>query len=160
MTFSLSIQELDIGLSGAAPGLFNVLHLGNSLSTTTEYIGYFGAGAIAQAFNSNTVSDSLTLGLAASTAGAYTLTGGTLTIGNRLFVGNQGTGVFTQSGGTTTVADTVELGFTNTGSGSYALNGTGVLKAADEQVGYNGTGAFTQGGGARTRQSRSPLVIT
>ncbi len=138
----------------AAPRLFNVLHLGNSLSTTTEYIGYAWSRSDSQAFDSNTVSDSLTLGLAASTAGApYAHRRNLLTIGNRLFVGNQGTGVFTQSGGTTTVADTLELGFTNIGSGSYTLNGTGVLKAADEQVGYNGTGSFTQGGGANTTKS-------
>src|SRR5258708_35287647 len=54
LDLGLTIQQLDIGLIGAAPGQFDVLNLGN-LSAGSENIGSNGAGVVTHAGGSVSV---------------------------------------------------------------------------------------------------------
>ena len=85
-------------------------------------------------------------------AAPYSLSGGSLTVGDYEAVGYSGTGSFTQSGGTHTVT-ALYLGTDAGASGSYTLSdsGSGSLSVGgNEYIGYSGTGTFTQTGGSNT----------
>ncbi|VAW73276.1 hypothetical protein MNBD_GAMMA15-659 [hydrothermal vent metagenome] len=122
-------------LGGSATALFTGLIVGN-----------VGTGVFAQTGGTNTVADSLIIGAEAGGVGTYTLSGGTLTVGDIVSrvgvvdVGRWGTGSFTQEAGTvnTVYGDLFisrkagPLGAPSTGT--YTMNG-GTLNADRIEVG-------------------------
>ena len=144
-----SFAELSIGLSGAGLGQFNTLSIASTgLTVGLEQIGALGAAAVNQSGGFNTSKTELRLGQGASDLGSYTLTGGSLSVNQVLYLGNAGSGVFSQSGGTNTVSGGLQIGFASTANGSYLLNGTGSLTVfGGENIGASGIGSFNQSDG-------------
>jgi hypothetical protein len=82
-------------------------------------------------------------------AGAYELSGGTLST-FRARIGNKGAGTATQSGGLLSAPQFVSLGDEASGSGRYSLSGSGVINTVEFDVGYFGAGTMEQSGGTVT----------
>ena len=86
-----------------------------------------------------------------SGTGAFTQTGGAISVGSLYLGYNTGdVGTFVQSGGTNVLGSlgALYLGYGSGSNGNYILSGSGLLSAANnEYVGYSGSGAFTQTGG-------------
>ncbi len=121
------------------------------LSASSEYVGYYGAGAFIQSGGSNTIGANGRLYVGAYGSGTYDLSGsGTVTAAGETVGTSAGTGAFSQSGGTNNVgslyvAPRYAPGVG--GSGAYTLSGSGVLAANTEYVYGDGTGTFVQTGG-------------
>ena len=84
------------------------------------------------------------LGYKSGASGTYSLSGGSLSLGNT-YLGYSGSGNITQSGGTSTIGY-LSLGDRSGGSGTYNLI-AGPLSAWSEYVGNSGAGSFTQSAG-------------
>jgi hypothetical protein len=146
---------LIVGESPGAAGTYNLS--GGSINLNTEEIGWQNTAGntalFAQTGGTNTILTSgiLTLGVAPSTSGTYTLGGSgalVLNSGASLIVGWVGTGLFTQSGGAVTGSGaTLIVGNNGGSSGTYNLSG-GSLAMLAEDIGLSGSGAFLQTGGA------------
>ncbi len=136
---------------------------GGQLTTSNEYVGYYGAGGFAQSAGMNQISNGLYLGYNAGSSGTYTLTGlGQLSAwwDNGECVGCSGTGTFTQSGGTNAISYDLWLGYNSGSSGTYSLSGSGQLSVSIyEVVGYSGTGTFTQSGGTNTIRNTASSIF-
>jgi fibronectin-binding autotransporter adhesin len=74
--------------------------------------------------------------------------------GAYVLVGNAGSGAFTQTGGTVSIEGTLTLGASAGGSGTYDLSGTGTLLEAEHVV--IRTGTFTQSAGRVSIDTNSP----
>jgi len=123
------------------------------LSAVHEHIGLSGTGTFTQTGGANTASDGLYVGgEGAGSKGTYTISDGTLDIGNVLSIGEGGTGTFTQTGGTVTASSSdFVLGGGHTGiggSGTYNYDG-GILDLGDvlDVTSEVGQAEFNQGGG-------------
>ena len=83
--------------------------------------------------------------------GAYSLSGGSLSVNGAQYVGEAGTGGFSQTGGTSMISSDLVLGDQSGSTGSYTLSSTGSLVVGGSiYVGNNGVGNFTQTGGTNT----------
>jgi hypothetical protein len=120
-------------------GTMALAQAGDTLTAGTEFIGYAGAGSVAQSGGIHNVG-TLTLGARVGAAGAFTLSGGTLAS----TVVNINTGSSLVQTGGTHQAGTVIVGARAGGSGSYTLGG-GTLTAADLRVQNNGVLTFNAG---------------
>ena len=120
---------------------------GGSVSSSYQYIGSGGTGALGQSGGANTVTNALYLGSGTGSSGTYTLSGNGLLSVASGYVGNSGSGTFTQSGGTHAVTGSLYLGYGAGSVGTYALSGSGLLSAPSGYIGNSGAGAFTQSGG-------------
>jgi hypothetical protein len=123
-------------------------------ANVTEYIGYNNAGSFTQSGGTNTVppywlGGNVYLGYNPGSVGAYTLSGGTITVtGGGEFVGYSGVGLFAQSGGmNSTPRSAIYLGYNAGSTGTYTLSG-GTLSTGGEYVGYQGAGSLNQTGEA------------
>ena len=128
---------------------------GGSLSASTEYLGYFGAGSLAQSGGAHAVSSNLYLGYYGGSSGTYNLGSNGLLTASSEAIGYSGSGNFTQTGGTHAVSSCLMLGSNSNlalgskSSGNYLLNG-GSLSTGYEIIGEFGTGSFTQSGGTNS----------
>ena len=92
---------LDVGTFAGAQGTYNLSNAGQVMSNNTEYIGDQGIGLFNQTGGTNTIVGSdkdLFSGFAAGSNGTYSISAGTLTIGDDLIIGGSGTGIMTISG--------------------------------------------------------------
>ncbi len=143
---------LTVGSNQSSDGSYHLSGNG-TLSAYREYIGNSGAGSFTQSGGSNTVIDSMLLGLDVNSTGygSYTMTGGTLQASDgamSIYVGYASSGEFTQSGGQVDLGGgDLVVGEEPASDGSYQLSGTGILSAYREYIGNSGTGNFTQSGG-------------
>jgi hypothetical protein len=116
------------------------------------YVGYSGTGVFNQTGGSNIVNgtNGLYLGSSAGSSGTYTLSGGTLSVTNGVFVseyiGYAGTGVFNQAGGSNSTFR-LDVAYSASASGTCTLAG-GMLSSQHTVVGVSGTGVFIQTGGS------------
>ena len=117
------------------------------------YVGYSGTGTILHSSGGTlTVGSRLYLGFNVGGNGTYDLSVGSL---NTAYanVGQNGMGTFNQTGGSVTISSDGALSVgTNSGSnGTYTLSGAGsTLSAGAALVGGTGTGTFNQSGGTFT----------
>ena len=97
-----------------------------SASFTNENVGTSAGGEIIQSGSTNTVANTLTLGVPAAVTGVYDLSAGTLSVGTGAtqgeIVGESGSGTFTQSGGTNTMSDFLIVGDLAGATGTYSLS--------------------------------------
>ena len=134
---------------------------GNELIGSNGYS--VGQGTFNQSGGTHTVSGNLVLGdqyytyagVTYPNIGAYTLSGGSLTVYGDTTVGNYGTGTFTQSGGTYTIGSAgrsgnLVLGNNGNAVGTYTLSGGSLTVYGYALVGTDGTGTFNQSGGTHT----------
>jgi hypothetical protein len=132
-------------LSGAAASLF---------VNSDEFVGENGTGAFNQSGGAHSVTSGLYVGYASNSAGSFTLSAGTLNVGQFEYIGSQGTGTFIQTGGVHNVSSTngfLIIGVLAGSSGTYSLSGDGTLSVqGPEYVGYLGNGVFNQSGGIHT----------
>jgi hypothetical protein len=113
----------------------------DTLTVATEFVGYAGAGSVAQSGGMHTAG-TLTLGARAGAVGTFTLSGGTLSTGTSAV--NPGSAM-TQTGGNHTPQLLTVGGAGNAGVGAtYTLAG-GKLAAVDLRVQNNGTLTFSAG---------------
>jgi hypothetical protein len=133
---------LYFGYAAGVSGSASLLGTGILQVTNNEYVGYGGLGAFAQSAGSNSASQ-LLLGNLPGSSGTFTLSGGTLTIGQE-FPGVGGPGTFIQSGGSH-VTGFLRIG--QAGAGSYSMTNGTLINTAEVSVGYSGVGTFTQSGG-------------
>jgi hypothetical protein len=133
---------LYLGLASGVSGSASLFGSGILQVTANEYVGYGGLGAFAQSAGSNSASQ-LLLGNLPGSSGTYTLSGGTLTVGQE-YPGIGGPGTFIQTGGSH-VTGFLRIG--QAGAGSYSMTNGTLLNTAEVSVGYSGVGTFTQSGG-------------
>jgi hypothetical protein len=121
---------------------------GNLSISSTENIGEYGSGSVAQTGGSNSTGQMI-LGSQGGSAGSYSLSAGSVEVDNTLQVGQVGSGSFAQSGGTVET-DYLNVGgdgsqngnFHNDGSGAYTLSGGHLQVDNDATIGaVNGEGA-------------------
>jgi hypothetical protein len=165
--------DLDLGGSSAgAVGTYN-LNASSSYGTPTlsaanEYIGINGSGTFTQsAGTTNTVASNLTIAVNPGSRGTYTLSGGTLQLGQSVynsffhrFVFFSGTvlnnGTFNQSGGTLQdINGSADLTFTNSATGTVDISG-GTVNASlanNGTVNIQGAGSNVVVGGSVTNNS-------
>ena len=166
--------DLDLGGSSAeAVGTYN-LNATNSIGTTptlsaaNEYIGINGSGTFTQsAGTTNTVASNLGIAVNPGSRGTYTLSGGTLQLGQSVynsffhrFVFFSGTvlnnGTFNQSGGTLQdINGGTDLTFTNSATGTVDISG-GTVNASltnNGTVNIQGSGSEVIVGGSVTNNS-------
>ncbi|MGA7562400.1 MAG: autotransporter domain-containing protein [Desulfobaccales bacterium] len=124
-----------------------------SASFTNENVGTSAGGEIIQSGSTNTVANTLTLGVPAAVTGVYDLSAGTLSVGTGAtqgeIVGESGSGTFTQSGGTNTMSDFLIVGDLAGATGTYSLSAGSLSVGGDADVGFasGSSGTFTQSGG-------------
>jgi hypothetical protein len=129
-----------------------------------QNIGMFGPASYTQTDGLNLGANlSLGHGGGPSGFGSYTLSGGTLLMGNE-GIGDLGNGVFTQTGGTHTLNGTgyngLYLGYNPGSFGTYTLSGTGNLTVNGyEAVGTYGYGNFIQTAGTHAINGTAGLYI-
>ena len=148
---------LFLGFSSSDKGTYNLSGtgvLGSGVSGTNEFIGDSGRGTFSQTAGINSA-NSIKLGNFGGSNGAYTLSGGTLSVTTNEVVGLSGSGTVQHTGGTSTIGATLSVGDGNDvngspASGDYSLSGTGTLSAHDEIIGKSGTGTFEQSASTNT----------
>ncbi|AUB83191.1 hypothetical protein THSYN_21090 [Candidatus Thiodictyon syntrophicum] len=121
------------------------------LNAGWETVGRYNGstGLFDQTGGNNTVVNDLNVGGqgGATGQGAYSLSGGDLTVKGSTYIGNLGSGTFTHSGGTQAVSNDLVLGNESTGHGTYDLSDTGSLAVTGLiSVGAQGQGDFTLSG--------------
>jgi hypothetical protein len=167
-----SLGLLSIDLSGAGTDTLSDAG-GHNLTAAGIYVGGYsgagptnGTGAISQSggtiATTATSFSNLYLGYGEGSSGAYTMSGGTLTVNGYEYDGFAGTGSFTQTGGANVLPNGASL-FVSRASGAtgtYSLSGTGALSCSGfEFIGYVGTAVFTQTGGSNTTTSELDVGI-
>jgi T5SS/PEP-CTERM-associated repeat protein len=119
-----AVGSLSIGSNAGSTGTYN-LSSGQLTSNESEYVGVSGIGVFDQTGGNNTIvgtENDLFLGYNASGSGTYTISGGTLTIPDDLFIGNSGGGTMTIGGSANVhVGDFIGI---NTGDSLTINNGT------------------------------------
>ncbi len=149
---------LHLGVFTGSTGTYILSNTGTLNSVTSSgFIGDGGAGIFSQLAGTHTInpgnvagSYNLTIGNAAGSNGAYSISGGSFTDYGIVYVGYSGTGAFNQSGGTTTIGGSGYLVVANTGTGTFSLSSSGSLSAPAEFIGVYGNGSFNQSGGTNT----------
>ncbi len=122
------------------------------LSAVNEYIGYRStiANDFVQTGGTNAVSGDLYLAGGTVTGyvprGSYSLSAGTLTVGDDEYMGYNGAATFTQTGGLHQVTGTLSVGYSVGSTGLYELLG-GTLETPRLNVGANPPGRMVQTGG-------------
>jgi hypothetical protein len=148
---SIDVDYFNVGYGAGTTGSHTLTGT-DTVSADYEYIGIYGTGAFTQSGGTNTITNRLSLGLVTSGYGTYDLSGGALSADYES-IGEMGTGAFTHTGGTNTLTQNLYLGYNSTGYGTYDLSGdpaTVTLSADNEYIGLSGTGIFTQSGGTNT----------
>src|SRR4051812_40792845 len=151
-THTISGVELVVGNAASGIGTYNLSGTGTLAATTNEVVGNLGRGDFNQSGGTNTISGAghhLVVGQGIASAGTYTLSGGTLSVGENENVGVAGIGGIQHDSGSNTVGGTLTVGVNSGGTGVYNFN-TGTLLATNETIGAAGAGTFTQNGGVHT----------
>lgn len=109
--------NLLVGYLAGSNGTYNLSGTGQLISNKHEIIGVDGVGQFVQTGGTNTITGAynLVLGLNTGSHGIYSITGGTITVGNNVQVGNLGAGDLNISG-TGTVSIGNELAISNAGN--------------------------------------------
>jgi filamentous hemagglutinin len=130
---------------------------GTSLSAHNEYFGDSGTstlpgfGVMNQSLGTNTVTETLFLGMGADDEGTYSLSGtGTLTTTNQQQIGYNGRGIVEQSAGRNNANGGLALAVQTGSSATYNLSGGLLSASGDEYVGYFGDGTLDQSSGTNT----------
>jgi autotransporter-associated beta strand protein len=152
-------QGLFVG-TGATAGNFSLTGTASRVSAGGEYVGCAasGSGTMTLSGGTDTVTDVLDIGAAASSTGTFALTSttagtvssaGSLSVTGTEYVGDAGNGTFTQSAGTQAVSNVgrLDIGHAAGSVGVYMLSGGSISMAGSEYVGDAGAGTFTQSGG-------------
>lgn len=143
---------LMIGALTGSSGSYNLqsgtLSVTSALVSSTEYIGYQGAGSFTQSGGTHTA-ENMGMGANAGSSGTYNLRGGTLNVDGYIWHGS-GTSTLRIDGGVLNVAavnvDNLYVGTTSY-SGSYTLTASRSITATSEIIGQGGVGTLTQTGG-------------
>jgi hypothetical protein len=170
--------SMSLGVKPTGQGTYTMsggtLVVTNSTGTSDfEFVGVQGIGTFNQSGGAHTISSggstgsgTLSIGRGFGSTGAYTLSGGSLTVGTLGFsdgfemVGDGGTGTFNQTGGTNTINNDqfgpnsgLYVGYVSGSTGAYSLSGTGSLNVTNwEYIGYSGNGTFSQTGGTNANR--------
>ena len=166
-----------LGRTGAGTGIFNLtdgtVNFGakdvwvggcdSNTSTTKGYftqsggtvtsggniqIGRYGTGSWTQTAGDLTCNGYFSIGRFAGASGTYSLTGGTFTAPNAIFIGETGTGTMTVGGtGVATVSNSVQLAKNSNASGSLYLNVGGKIAAKSINRGSGSVGIVQFNGG-------------
>jgi len=149
---SAHIGDLTIDATGA--GSMTLLQSQDTLSTTREYIGFDGSGAMLQTGGTN--AGRKYVGYNSTSSGSYTLDGGIMQ--GTMDVGYAGSGVMDHISGSNTMFDSrLYLGSQASGDGTYNLH-AGTLTTEDgSYVGVYGNGTFNQYGGSHLYGSATSL---
>ena len=146
-------------VDSAGGGLLTFLQTANAFSTTTEYVGVDGLGAIIVQGGIHTISgagsNGLFVGYNAGADGTFTLNGGTLNVTDSAYIGVGGSGTFNHNAGFHNINSYLVLGgdpsgTATTGVGTYNLGGPfggGQLSVNTVYVGLSGSGVFNQSNG-------------
>ncbi len=128
---------------------------GGSLLPTSSGTAYVVNGGTVNVTQLGETCGTLSLGNSAG-SGSVQMTAGSLSA-NAQYVGDSGAGAFTQTGGTISLGafsnvyiGSLYLGNSSGASGVYSLGGSGQLWAGAENVGYSGSGSFVQSGGTNS----------
>ncbi len=149
-----TLSDVTVDYTGSATGGGNTLSISSNLSLNVEieYFGEVGAGTADQGNGSNTVQNSVALGVFTGSSGTYVLSGGYLTdVAGVEAIGEEGNGTFNQTGGTNTEdLYNIYLGYEQGANGAYTLsNGNLIDNGGDYPlaIGFQGNGTFIQSGG-------------
>ncbi len=143
-----ALNSLTINATGA--GTMTFFQAIDSLLVTNETIGSDGGGAFTQTGGTNTISDRLIVGDQAGSTGTYNLSDtGVLNVANTEVIGFEGTGTFNQTGGSNTAGE-LRIGDASGGVGTYHLSDGSLSVVGWAGVGNFGAGIFTQTGGTNT----------
>ncbi len=113
-TVSSTTAFFEVGDNVGATGTYNLSGTGTLTSNSSEYVGYFGGGNFNQTGGTNTTPQNLTLGVVAGSTGSYSISAGSLTVGNNLVVGSAGTGTMTiGTGGSVYVTNDLSINSTS-----------------------------------------------
>jgi len=168
--------SLYLGYHTGSSGTYELTGTGQ-LFTRDERVGVGGTGIFIQSGGTNTVSESLSIGVQSGSRGTFIQNGGTNTVSGSLsvgfgssgtytlseraelsagyeYIGHGATGSVTQIGGTNTISDWLYVGYSSASNGTYSLSAgelrAGGLSGAYESIGHNGVGYFTHTGGRNT----------
>jgi autotransporter family porin len=117
-----------VGYQPGSNGNYNLSGTGQLISNKHEIIGVEGNGTFTQTGGTNTIAGgfNLVLGNSAGSQGLYSITGGTLTVGNNVTVGNGGAGTLNINGtGTVSIANNLAIssaGTVNLTNGTLRFN--------------------------------------
>ncbi len=118
-----NVGLLFLGFNSSDQGTYNLSGTGvlssGGAGGTSEFIGDSGRGTFSQTAGINSA-NSIKLGNFSGSNGAYTLSGGTLSVTTNEVVGLSGSGSVQQSGGTSTIGTTLSVGDGNVVNGSAA----------------------------------------
>jgi len=148
-------DALTLGQNAGSNGSYTLSNTGTVWVNGQEYIGYGGTGSFTQSGGVHTIPedgsiwDNLYLGYQSTGVGTYTLSNGSLEVGDNNYVGYEGQGTFLQTGGTHNVLNHLFLGNQSTGSGTYALEG-GSLTVGNNITGGPGYSNLAVDGGTLT----------
>ena len=112
-----ALGYLSLGHNAGASGAYNLSGIGVLASNESEIIGNSGAGVFNQTGGTNTISGAgsdLLLGLNAGSTGAYTISGGTLSVGSNIVVGSFGTGTLNIQGNGSVTTNGLSINGTST----------------------------------------------
>jgi hypothetical protein len=143
-TNSANFNQLTVDATGS--GTMTLIQNNNTLSASTEYIGFLGAGTFNQSSGTNRVSN-LNLGYSIGSIGTYNLGGtGSVSAGTEK-IAYLGTGNFNQNGGTNTI-NNLNLGYSLGSTGTYNQS-SGTNTVDNLNLGYElgSTGTYNQSGG-------------
>ena len=101
-------------LHGDGPGTVE-LGSGHSLSSTYQYVGYFGTGTFTQTGGTNSINNYLVVGRESGSNGTYTISNGVLTA-DTLYVSQEGSGTLNITGTGAGVEVSAKLAFGRNGT--------------------------------------------
>jgi RHS repeat-associated protein len=122
---------------------------GTLVAANSETVGYAGQGQFNQSGGTNSVNTGaavLWIGQVSGGIGSYSLSNGSLSVGNTEYVGGSGTGTFSQTGGTN-ITNGLTVGAAAISASSYTLGGTGSLSVSVSNA-VNSSSSFTLENGA------------
>jgi hypothetical protein len=170
-----ALGSLTLAANTGSIGTYNLSGTGQLESNESEYVGRDGTGNFIQTGGSNTIQgegNNLYLGQGTTGKGTYTLSGGTLSVGNNTYVGfiSGLDNSFVHTGGTHSIAGSLNIGTDNAvfnSRGTYSINGAATLSTNVVQIGggTNSLGTLTienggtvLAGGAAVRRTGSVNV--
>jgi hypothetical protein len=163
------LQEIDVQNSATDHGTFTINQSSYALSAINESIGIYGNGVYNQSGGTNTITNTLALGVISGSSGTYNKSGGTFSAGAIVLGNGTGsTGTFKQSSGNVTIGNYLPdpgsgnfslilggtVGTGGKGTGIYTMSSGNLTVGFDEAVGLTGTGTFTQSAGNQTINGR------
>ncbi|MGN6371156.1 MAG: beta strand repeat-containing protein [Phycisphaerae bacterium] len=158
---AVTLSQLTVSHAASIFGGTGTLSIpANTLTATNENVGDSTnggplPGAILQSGGNNTVNASLVLARNTNNFGAYTLSGGNLSVGSTAYLGLDGNATVSQTAGTfllrfigsPSINDGLYVGTNSSSTATYNLSGGSIATLAPLYVGWVGNGTFNQTGG-------------